>query len=255
VGSEVQYRWDAGYAYTLVDYDVFYEELNNIMLISNFRYNEQWDFNLNLGYGYSPSLSTVNALYGQTADSIKELEKTLSNDQIYQLARDRTSRAANLYFGSTYQIDTDRQLYFDLSVFSLNETETSDGVLKTPQTNDVQLSMDYSVNGFFGDNDYTSLGFKIRNSDQSESQSAQLRSRFPGYLDLIYDPRFRLERRKVKDTGVDQYILNPSMKLIYRATKHLNFETDLGIEYSDLDLPDLNRQIAYTVYMGYTYFF
>jgi hypothetical protein len=255
VGTEIEYTSDVSFVYSIVDYDTFYEELNNITLISNYRYSAQWDFNLTASYGYSPSLSTLNALQGQSADSIEDLQERLTDEQIYQLARDRTSRATNLYFGGTYQIDIDRQIYFDISTFYLDATDESDGVLAIDDTDSTQLSLDYSVRGFFLEDDYSTIGLRLLSSTSSDTQSIGLRSRFRGYLGLIYDPRIRLDNRQGKEGRPDQWILNSEIKLTYRATRNLSFETDLGIEYSDLDLPDLDRQIVYRLYAGYTYFF
>jgi hypothetical protein len=255
VGGEIEYRNDVSFVYGIIDYDTFYEDLNNITLISNYRYGAQWDFNLTANYGYSPTLSTLNALQGQAADSIDKLTDRLTDDQIYQLAQDRTSRATNLYFGGSYQIDTDRQLYFDLSTFYLDATDESDGVLAIDDTDSTQVSLDYSVRDFFSADDYTTIGFRLLNSTTSDTQSVRLRSRFPGYLGLIYDPRIRLENRQGKDGRDDQWIVNTALKLTYRATKKLNFETDFSFEYSDLDIPGLDRQITYRLYAGYAYFF
>jgi len=255
VGSEIEYRNDVSFVYGIIDYDTFYEDLNNVTLISNYRYTPQWDFNLTASYGYSPTLSTLNALQGQAAVSIDNLKDRLTDDQIYQLAQDRTSRATNLYFGSTYQIDTDRQFYFDFSTFYLDATDESDGVLAIDDTDHTQASLDYSVRGYFLDDDYSTIGVRLVNSTSSDTQSVRLRSRFPGYLGLIYDPRVRLENRQGKDGRPDQWIFDTALKLTYRATRKLNFETDFGIEYSDLDLPELDRQITYRLYAGYTYFF
>lgn len=255
VGSEIEYRNDVSFVYGIIDYDTFYEELNSLTLISNYRYSPQWEFNLTANYGYSPTLSTLNALQGQAADSIDSLTDRLTDDQIYQLARDRTSRATNLYFGGSYQIDIDRQLYFDLSTFYLDATDESDGVLAIDDTDSTQVSLDYSVRDFFSADDYSTVGLRLMNSTSSDTQSVRLRTRLPGYFDLIYDPRIRLDNRQGKDGRPDQWILNTALKLTYRATKKLDFETDFGIEYSDLDLPDLDRQITYRLYAGYTYFF
>ncbi|MGB5329993.1 MAG: SPOR domain-containing protein [Gammaproteobacteria bacterium] len=255
VGSEIEYRNEVSFVYGIIDYDTFYEDLNNLTLIANYRYSTQWDFNLTANYGYSPTLSTLNALQGQAVDSIDGLTDRLTDDQIYQLAQDRTSRATNLYFGGNYQIDTDRQIYFDLSTFYLDATEESDGVLAIDDTDSTQVSLDYSVRGYFLQDDYSTVGLRLLNSTSSDTQSVRLRSRFPGYLDLIYDPRVRLDNRQGKDGRPDQWIFNTALKLTYRATKKLNFETDFGIEYSDLDLPNQDRQITYRLYAGYAYFF
>ena len=255
IGTEFQLRNNVGFIYGIIDYDVFYEDLNNVTFISNYRYDQQWTFNLTLGRMNSPLLSTLNALQGQTAESIDELDDTFSRDEIYQLAENRTSKSENLYFGVSYNIDNNRQLNVDFSVFELDATKSSGGVDAIPSSRDMQLSVDYSVSGFFSAKDYTSIGLRLSDLDSSEVESVRLRSRFPGYGGLIYDPRIRLDHRRSTRTDIDQYILTPSIKLIYRATKKLNFEADLGIEYSDVDLPDFDQQVAYSLYIGYTYFF
>jgi hypothetical protein len=255
VGSEIEYRNDVSFVYGNIDYDTFYQDLNNLTLIANYRYGPDWDFNLTATYGYYPTLSTLNALQGQAADSINDLKDRLSDGQIYQLAQDRTSRATNLYFGASYQIDSDSQLYFDVSVFNLDGTDESDGVQAIDGTDSSQASLDYSVRDFFSADDYSTVGMRLLTSSTSDAQSVHLRTRLPGYFGLIYDPRVRLENRQGKDGRPDQWIVDTALKLTYQATRKLSFETDFGVEYSDLDLPDLDRQITYRLYAGYTYFF
>ncbi|MCP4878704.1 MAG: SPOR domain-containing protein [Gammaproteobacteria bacterium] len=255
LGSEFQMQNDVGFIYGIIDYDVFYGDLNNITINSNYRYDEQWSFNLTVGRVNSPTLSTANALQGQLAESIDELGDTFSKDEIYDLAEDRTSKSESLYFGANYSIDSNRQIYVDFSIFSLDAIEASGGVVEIPSMRDMTLSVDYSIRGYFFADDYTSMGLRITDSDSSEIQSIRLRSRFPGYWGLIYDPRVQMDFRENTSNGIDQTILKPSIKLTYRASKKLNLEADFGIEYSDLDLPDFDKQIAYSMYLGYTYFF
>jgi hypothetical protein len=194
-------------------------------------------------------------LQGQAADSIDELRDTFSRDEIYQLAEDRTSKSTSLYFGTIYTIDNKRQLNLDLSVYDMESVKASGGVDKIPSSTDTVLSTDYSISGLFSARDYSSIGLRLSDLANSDIQSIRLRSRFPGYWGLIYDPRFQLDHRKGKDNDIDQYILRPSIKLTYRLTRTLEFETDFGLEYSDLDLPDHDEQIAYSLFLGYTYFF
>ena len=255
VGSEFQLQNDAGYIYGIVDYDVFYEDLNNVTLISNYRYAPQWNFNLTLGRANAPTLTTLNALQGQAAGSIDELGDSFTDDQIYQLAKDRTSKSTSLYLGAIYSIDSNRQLNFDISYFELDATEASGGVAAIPSTTDVLLSVDYSIRDFFSINDYTSMGIRLTDSDTSEILSLRFRSRIPGSGGIVYAPRLQLDFRRSIGSGVDQTIVKPSIKLRYRASKKLSLEADFGIEYSDLDLPDFEQQVAYSMFLGYTYFF
>jgi hypothetical protein len=255
IGSEFQLQNNLGFIYGIIDYDVFYEDWNNISFISNYRYNQQWTYNLTLGRANSPLLSTVNALQGQAVETIEELNEIYTEDEIYQLASDRTSKSNRLYFGVIYDFDNSRQINVDFSVFNLDATRTSGGVDEIPSSKNVLLSVDYSVKSFLATNDYTSIGVRLSDSDTNEIQSLRMRSRFPGPGGLVFDPRLQLDFRQNINSGVDQTILKPTIKLSYRATRNLNFETDLRIEYSDLDLPGFDKQVAYSFYLGYSYFF
>ena len=253
VGGEFQWRNDRGYVYGIIDYDTFYRSLNNLTLISSLRYDARWSFNLNLARTNTPPISTLNALRGQTLDSIEELGALFSEDEIYQLADDRTSPRDSIYFGSVYTIDDRRQLYLDFSLARQAETEASGGAPEIPEAEEILLSADYAVAGFFAGGDYTTLGLRFADTTAHETLSLRLRSRFQGYLNLVYNPRMRVDYRRGEDSR--QTILGPAIRVTYRATKQLSFEADLQYEYSDLDLPDFDRQRAYSLYLGYAYFF
>jgi hypothetical protein len=142
IGTEFQLRNNDGFIYGIIDYDVFYEDLNNITFISNYRYDPQWSFNLTLGRLNSPLLSTTNALQGQAAESIDKLGDRFSRSEIFQLAEDRTSKSETLYLGASYYIDNNRQLNVDFSIFELDATKSSGAVDAIPSTRDMQLSLD-----------------------------------------------------------------------------------------------------------------
>ncbi|MDH3760379.1 MAG: SPOR domain-containing protein [Gammaproteobacteria bacterium] len=255
IGSEFQLRSDSGFIYGIIDYDVFYEDLNNATFISNYRYDPRLSFNLTLSQVNTPTLTTANALQGQAISSIDELEKVYTEDEIYQLAQDRTSKSNSLYFGVYYVIDNRRQVNVDFSVFDMDATTASAGVAAIPSTRDLQLSLDYSVSGLFSASDYTSMGFRLSDSDTSEILSLRMRSRFAGSGGFSYQPKVQLDFRQSKNSGPDQTILKPSIRLKYQVTRSLHLESDFSLEHSDLDLPDFDRQTAYSLFLGYIYFF
>jgi len=255
VGGEVRFQNQAGFVYGIVDYDIFYELWTNLSLISNYQVNATLSLNATLSQGYSPTLSTINALQGQTIATIDELKDVFTDDQIYQLAQDRSSEARNIIIGANYRFDSTRYLYLNFSSFKLDETEASGGAEGTPSSEDLQLSVDYSFQGLFNQRDYATLGARVSDSDTSETISINMRTRFTGYKGISFDPRLELDRRKDKDGGFDQWIVNPSIKMKYRVGKNLNLEGSFGIEYSDLDLPELNDQTTYSIYLGYYYLF
>ncbi len=255
LGTEFQFRNEKGFLFGIIDYDFFYRDLNNITAISNYRYSDKLVFNLTYDYRNSPLLTTINALQGQSVETVEALQDLLSDKEIFQLAEDRTSKSQNLFFGSNYQIDAERQLFLGVSLSSTDETLASGGVAAVPAADDVNLSSDYSIKGFLSSNDFTTFGLRLSDTSSSEIISLRARSRLPGPRGFRYDPRLRLDFRKSKSSAVDQYILKPSLKVTYKPNRNINFEASLGIEYSNFDLPELNDQTQYDVFLGYVYRF
>jgi hypothetical protein len=255
VGGEFQLRNRRGYLYGIVDYDLFYERLNNIQLISSYRYSDRLTLNLNLGRASSPPLATINALQGQSIESIDELRELFTDEQIYQLAEDRTSSRDSLYLGTIYHIDDNRQLYVDISVLDSEPTPASGGVSALPGFEDLLLAADYSVSGLFGAGNHTVFGLRLADTTTSKTESLRLRSHFRGAGGFGYTPGIRLERRHDTAEGADRYLLNPVLKLSYRPRDRLSFEADLAIEYSDFDLPGQDPQTLKSLYLGYAYVF
>lgn len=265
IGTELQYRSERGFIYGIIDYDLFYEDLNNVTAITNYRHNDKLSFNFTLDQRNSPLLTTGNAIQGQGVSSLDELlsQTDLTDEQIYQLAEDRTSKSSNLIMGSTYKIDDDRQIYLSLSLSSIEATKASDATATTPAvaatsaTDDIYLSGDYTVRRFFIDNDFTTFGARISDTSSSQTTSFRIRSRInsSSIKNLRYDPRLRIDYRSSKITEDDQYIINPSFKVTYKPGKKISLEGSLGLEYSDYDLPDRNNQQYYNLFLGYVYSF
>ncbi len=265
IGTEFQYRTGRGFVYGIVDYDLFYNDLNNVTAITNYRYNNKLYFNLTLDNRNSPLLTTTNAIQSQGVDTLDELKtKTgLSDEQIYQLAEDRTSKSTNLFAGTTYIIDDDRQIYLSLSLSSIEATKASAATATTPAiaameaTDNTYISGDYTVRGFFMEKDYTTVGFRVSDTSSSETTSIRGRTRIQSssIKNLNYNPRIRVDFRSSKITNDDQYIIYPSFKVSYKPTKKVKLEASLGLEYSNFDLPNRNDQTFYSLFLGYTYQF
>lgn len=265
IGTEFQYRTDKGFVYGIVDYDIFYNDLNNITAITNYRHTDKLSFNLTLDHRNSPLLTTTNAIQGQGVETLDELKsKTgLSDEQIYQLAEDRTSKSTNLFAGSTYIIDNNRQIYLSLSLSSIESTEASAATATSPAiaaveaTDNIYIAGDFTIRGFFIEQDYTTVGVRISDTSSSETTSFRGRTRIQSKSinNLLYDPRIRIDFRSSKITNDDQYIINPSLKVSYKPTRKLSLEGSLGLEYSNFDLENRNDQTFYNLFLGYTYQF
>ena len=255
LGAELQYTRDDGFLYGILDYDIFYNDVNNVNTIGNYRYSDKLSFNLNYDYRNSPLLSTENALQGQTVSTIDEMKQLFTDDEIYQLAEDRTSKRHNLFVGSDYQIDDKHQIYVSMSFSATDATEASSSVIAIPSSEDVQLFGDYTIRGFLVANDFTTFGLKLADSTSAKVISLRSRLRFKYQNKFKLDPRVNLDFRQQKNSDFEQWILKPSFKFSYKPNKKWNIETSFGLDYSNYKLPELDDQITYSMYLGYIYQF
>ena len=255
IGTEFEYRRGRGFFLGIIDYDLFYGDLNNVTAMGSYPYSEKLDLNLSYNFRNAPLLTTSNALVGQSVTSIEELKGIFSDEEIYQLAEDRTSKGQNLNISSNYRIDDSRQIYLSFSYDSIEETIASGSVAATPATDDLYLAADYSIHGYFYNDDYTSFGLRLSDTNSTSVISLRARTSIPGSGNLRYDSRLRVDYRQDHDSDAAQWILNPSIKLTYRSSRKLSIEASLGFEYSDSELPEIENQTAYNLFLGYVYQF
>jgi tetratricopeptide (TPR) repeat protein len=254
-GVEWQFRTDKGFLFGSFEYDFFFSEVDHFSLVANYRTRSKWIINLNLDYRYSPILSVQNALQGQTASTLDELLASFSEDEIYDLARDRTARNQTIFLGASYSIDINRLVSLNASWSRTEATPASGGVEANPEANELQLSADYSFKGWLKSDDFATWGIRLSDSDTTSVISLQARSRIPGGKQLFYTPRLRLDHRDNKNDDVKQWILAPEVKLSYKPSRELSLEASFGFEYSNFNLPELSDQTAYSLYLSYFYQF
>jgi len=101
VGTEVRYFRGGTSLFSLLDYDTSYKEWNITMAQGTWQTEGRTTFNLMYDRRKAPTLTTTNAIFGQGTTSLEMLRKTLSEDQIRQLARDVTATATQALIGFT----------------------------------------------------------------------------------------------------------------------------------------------------------
>ncbi|MBA1331926.1 hypothetical protein QQ73_12605, partial [Candidatus Endoriftia persephone str. Guaymas] len=117
------------------DYDIFHNELAMFLFQSNWSLTDDTKAYINLDYRSSPIITTSNALQGQEGvSSIKELSLSFTDDEIYQLALDRTANSTVVSLGGTHFLARDFQLSGDLTVANTSGTSASGGVDATAAT-------------------------------------------------------------------------------------------------------------------------
>lgn len=236
VGMETHYFDSSRSFVNLIDYDVSYSELNNFYFFGNWTFPNRLTLNGTLDYRKSPLLTTYNALIGQPVSSIGELLEALPEEDIRQLARDRTADNRTISLGLAYPLTEKLQLNGDVTATELTETIASGGVDGTPGT-DVEIYYATQLIGssIFRTGDSLVIGLRYVDATTSETTTAHISSRFPLSRTLRVSPRLRVNYRLAEIANSTQWILLPSLRIDYRRRKNLLIEFEAGYEFNDTD--------------------
>ena len=254
IGSEIRYFHPNRTLFTLVDYDTMFKELNTLLAIGNWRFENKVEVNATLDIRKSPILTTSNALQGRTEQSIDELLISLTEDEIKKLALAQTATSKSFTIGVNNPLNNQYQLSNDFTISRLSSSFSA-GVPVPATGNEYFYNIQLTGNDVFKDGD--SAIFGARYSDTSTAKTTSLSSslRLPLATMWRINPRFRIDFRKNND-GTDQTVNALSVKIDYRWKRHVNFELDIGGEKSNkkLDLTT-DRTTSYFFSMGYRYDF
>jgi tetratricopeptide (TPR) repeat protein len=256
VGTEIRY-FKPGLTFVgMVDYDIHYQSLNNVLLLGTIGLPDRWTLNLNLDRRTSPSLMTRNAMIGQPVKTFDELFGLYSNAEIQQLARDRTADS------DTYTISVSRpfgerwQWTMDVASMTLGGTPASGGVAAIPAPGtDLSVATQLMGFGLFGRGDVNTAGLQYQTSDTTDAISLGLSSQFPVGESWRIGPRLRVDQRDFKVDGSQQMMYSPSLRTEFR-TRHWTLEFEGGAEIGSRSLDQSSQDTTrYYMSLGYRYDF
>ncbi|MEA3241805.1 MAG: hypothetical protein U9Q19_00025, partial [Pseudomonadota bacterium] len=134
VGGEARYFDPIRSLLTFVDYDILYGSLNTAIFLGTWTLPDRTTINATVDYRNSPILTTTSALQGQSAGSIDDLLDTLTEEDIQELAKDRTGHSTTATLGASHPFTEKIQLSGDVTVSELSGTKASGGVEAIPDT-------------------------------------------------------------------------------------------------------------------------
>ncbi|MFQ5353761.1 MAG: hypothetical protein ACE5DR_02335, partial [Thermodesulfobacteriota bacterium] len=232
VGGEARYNDSRGSYFTTLDYDVLFKRLNTFLFVGNWRLPKNRTVNLSMDYRQSPSLSTSNALQGQTETSVADLLLTRTRDEVHQLALDRTSYNWSVSLGGSQPLNSKFQLSANATVSELTSTVTSGGVEKVPGTGlEYFYSLQLIANNILLKNDLIIAGLRYSDANTSDTITGSLNSRFSLKKSWRLNPRIQLDYSKNKDTSGSQFKIRPSMRTEYNWKKSTHLEFEGGLEW------------------------
>lgn len=269
VGGEMRYFSPSLTLFGLADYDVFYEELNIGTVLANWTLKNELTLNATIDVRKTPTLTTRNALIGQTTgpttalvpvEEMEELRTLYSDEEIYQLARDRTAEIRTLTLGASRPISKRLRLAGDLTMMNTSATAASPvelgGVEATPATDDEYfLNLQMIGTGVLNGDDISTLGLRFSDTTTAESAGIFASSRLPVGQHWRFYPRLRVDHRTWKTSEDTQWNAGPALRIEYDWNKVI-LQGEIGGEWVNRELPDdTERSLGIYGSFGYRYEF
>jgi len=236
VGAELRYFRPGRVLVGFADYDVYFQELNSAVLIGTLQLPARWTVNVDLERRNTPVLTTRNALIGQPVPTLDELLGLFSEDQVRQLAIDRTSPTE--VYGLTLSRPFAERLQLTLNAASIltGATPPSGGVEGMPATGrELVLSAQLLAASLMRTGDVTVLGLRQQTGGNIETASLGVSSRIPLWGDWRINPQVRADRRLYTLDDTTQWVYVPSLRISLQK-RHLLLELEGGAEFASREL-------------------
>jgi tetratricopeptide (TPR) repeat protein len=213
LGFQTRYSRPGYTAVALIDYDIYFQQLNSATLIGNFRIGEQWIFGVNLDHRHSPLLELNNALIGQSATDLRSLQSAVTPLTLKQLALDRTSQSDTAVLSVGRPIGERWQLMADIGALRLGSTPASGGVPATPSTGlDKNGGLQLAGSSLLSASDLHIFGVRFDDSPGSRSTTLTWDARFPVGGAWRLGPRLSVARLDDPQLGGQQTLYLPEAR-------------------------------------------
>lgn len=253
VGAEFRYFDGSRSATGLVDYDIGLGTLNTLSMVGNWSFDSGLTFSASADYRKSPFPLTENALIGQTEGSIDELLQSLTEDEIRQLAEDRSGEMLTYTLGLSKPLAKRWQVNADFAVTQIAEGPGSGGVPALPDSGTEYYVYSSLVgSSLFTEGDVSIVGLRYSDSYSTRTSTLYLDSRYPLTNRLRLNPRLALTLRDIVADSSSERFVSPSLHLLYRFARHYEFELEGGGELGNRSggIASADSR-AYYIYLGY----
>jgi len=253
IGGETRYFDEHRSLLGLIDYDVSFGEVNAFSLFGNWSFDNRLTLNATVDYRNSPYLTIRNALIGQPVTTIEELLLLFSRDEIRQLAEDRTTSYQTYTFGASWPLSPRFQVLADVTMSDFGGTVESGGVPALPDWDTVfYYSVSTVGSSLVKEGDTSIFTLRYADGNLTSTISASADTRYPITRNFRLNPRLRFSLRDIHSDDSDQWILTPSIRLLYRLGRNFSFEFEGGGEWTSRKTEfNTSDTSAYFIYAGY----
>jgi hypothetical protein len=235
VGFEARYLAPRASLIALTDYDIAFHSLNTAALLGTVQLPWRWSLSVDAERRNAPVLTVRNALIGQPATTIAELEQVFTLPEIDQLARDRTPITSNYSITATHPVGQRFQFSMTAAATETAATLASGGVAAQPSTGLNHLvQMQLYGTSVWRTGDFNVLNLTYAQTEVGTTQSIGVTTRFPLYQAWRIGPRLVVDRETILSDGSRQLTVIPSALIDYQHARQL-VQLELGGEIGKRD--------------------
>ncbi|MFC3173669.1 tol-pal system YbgF family protein [Novosphingobium bradum] len=234
-------------AYAMADYDVKFGRLNLGLMSFNYNFPDASSLSLTADYRQSPLLTTTNALIAQIdlvtnlpILTLGGLRPFFTDDQIYQLARDRTLTSKSMTLTYSRPITSKLQISADFNMTDTGgtpPTPASAGTMAVGALPATGKEFYYGTqligSGLLWDNDIYILAGRYSNTAMARVWTADFNARVPITGKFRVSPRLRYGYRDNKPSAATPVPgtyrqFQPTLRMNYYPIRHSEIEVELG---------------------------
>lgn len=257
IGGEVRFINQMTTCLFLADYDLYHRALSLALFNTTLNIDTSTTLSVSWEYRKSPFLATSNALIGQQLYDLDDLYERYSEDEIKQIAKDRSADSSSAHLGLYHILTETLQIGFDVTWSQLGGTDPSAGVESFGGTDDeLYYLLQITDEGLFYSNDIWTAKLKYSDTTNYDVYGAQLYSRFRFGKDLLLVPEFNVEYREHKEENLEKIETGPELRIEYALTKNITVELECGYLWLLREDTEADEQSEeYFIYFGYYWSF
>jgi len=250
IGGEVSWFNDFSNYLLIADYDLEFQETNNLMFNGNWNITDATNLALSLGYQRSPFLSATNALIGEYDVSLDQLVKGLDNGtDIYDAALERTALSQYASLVVSHQLTDRLRVVGESFYYELSDLPQYDPNFKTADSDtNTTWGLQFILEDALFSDDSLSTGARYTIGDVSDGVVLYMdeKLRLAEDIDLIL--RLSGSQRTMSDYNQDTYTVRPAIQLYWYLKPDLLLDAEAGYEWMSQDFQSENFQVN-QVYM------
>ena len=253
VGLEINYGDERRSLTALVDYETSYAELNSAYMLGTWRFENRLALSALVDVRKSPMLTTRNALIGQPVQTIDELLLVWTEDEIRQMALDRTAESRTVTLGLAVPLAERFQLNSDVSVSEIDGTQASGGVLAIPGTGQqTYFSTSVVGSGLFSEGDVSIWTVRHGEGDNFSTDLLSWDVRFPIGRRVRLNPRLQLAVWQDPINGRRRETVSPAFRFLFNTKNRYRLELEYGTNlFTRTDLTGESDSSDKFIYLGY----